>query len=125
MVNPRFQLTALDCPNALELAAFYQELTGGELEPLGDMKPEDVTWIELDTGSGFLAFQQIEDFVTPTWPGGDKPQQLHLDFIVPDMEEGEAFVLSIGATKAGHQPGQTFRIYLDPVGHPFCLVERS
>jgi hypothetical protein len=30
-------------------------------------------------------------------------------------------VLALGATKAQHQPGTTFRVFLDPAGHPFCL----
>ena len=124
MTLPRLRLTALDCPNALELGYFYEKLTGGTLEPLGDLLPEEVTWIELDTGHGTLAFQQIDDFVSPTWPGGDKPQQLHLEFLVSDLDAGEEFVLSLGGTKAEHQPGQSFRIYLDPVGHPFCLIKQ-
>ena len=65
MTLPRLRLTALDCPNALELGYFYEKLTGGTLEPLGDLLPEEVTWIELDTGHGTLAFQQIDDFVSP------------------------------------------------------------
>jgi Glyoxalase-like domain len=125
MDHPRLQLTALDCPDPVALGRFYELLTGGELEPLGDMKPEEVSWIELDSGNGILAFQKIGDFRTPTWPGGEFPQQLHLDFTVSDLDESETFVLSIGATKAAFQPGETFRIYLDPVGHPFCLVQRS
>jgi hypothetical protein len=28
----------------------------------------------------------------------------------------------VGARKHEYQPGTTFRVYLDPVGHPFCLV---
>ncbi|WP_346434207.1 VOC family protein [Phytohabitans maris] len=28
---------------------------------------------------------------------------------------------SIGATKHPHQPGTSFRVFLDPAGHPFCL----
>jgi len=31
-------------------------------------------------------------------------------------------VLAAGATKAETQPGESFRVYLDPAGHPFCLV---
>jgi hypothetical protein len=26
-----------------------------------------------------------------------------------------------GATKHEHQPGMSFRVFLDPAGHPFCL----
>ena len=50
------------------------------------------------------------------------PQQLHLDFYVADLDAGEEHALSLGATKAEFQPGTSFRVYLDPVGHPFCLV---
>ena len=41
--------------------------------------------------------------------------------MVPDLDEAEAEVLEIGATKPEHQPGTTFRVFLDPAGHPFCL----
>jgi hypothetical protein len=49
------------------------------------------------------------------------PQQFHLDFVVDDLDEAEAAVLELGATKADFQPGKTFRVFLDPVGHPFCF----
>ncbi|NUR94484.1 MAG: VOC family protein, partial [Kribbellaceae bacterium] len=49
------------------------------------------------------------------------PQQLHLDVMVRDLDEAEREVLAIGATKAEYQPGTTFRVFLDPAGHPFCL----
>jgi Glyoxalase-like domain len=50
------------------------------------------------------------------------PQQMHLDVDVDDLDEGEAAVLPLGAVKAEQQPGKTFRVFLDPAGHPFCLV---
>ena len=34
---------------------------------------------------------------------------------------GEAEVLALGATRHDHQPGTSFRVFLDPAGHPFCL----
>jgi hypothetical protein len=122
--RPRLQLFALDCPDPLALATFYSRITGLEVEPLGDSPPEKVTWIELLNGTcPTLAFQKIDGYVAPTWPEGPVPQQAHLDFVVADLDAGEAHVLSVGATKAAHQPGDTFRVYLDPVGHPFCLVQ--
>jgi hypothetical protein len=125
-INPRFQLVALDCPDPLALADFYSRLTGLEVEPLGDFLAADVTWIELLNGDHpTLAFQKVEHYVAPTWPEGPVPQQLHLDFTVSDLDEGERFTLSLGATRAEHQPGDSFRVYLDPVGHPFCLVLRT
>ena len=96
------RVTALDCPDALALANFYADLTGLEVEPLDGFPPEDVTWIELqDHGRSILGFQKIPHYVAPTWPEGPVPQQLHLDFAVADLDEGEAHVLSVGATKAG------------------------
>jgi hypothetical protein len=49
------------------------------------------------------------------------PQQLHLDLTVDDLDAAEAAVLALGATKHEYQPGTTFRVFLDPAGHPFCL----
>jgi catechol 2,3-dioxygenase-like lactoylglutathione lyase family enzyme len=122
-VDVTLRVTALDCPDPLALAHFYAELTGLEVEPLNGFPPEDVTWIELqDHGRSILGFQKIPHYVAPTWPEGPVPQQLHLDFAVDDLDAGEAHVLSVGATKPEFQPGDTFRVYLDPVGHPFCLV---
>ena len=122
----QFQLVALDCPDPLALAGFYSRLTGLEVEPLGDVAPQEVNWIELLNGElPTIAFQKIDNYVAPAWPEGGHPQQLHIDFTVPDLDEGERHVLEIGAAKAEHQPGETFRVYLDPVGHPFCLVLRN
>ena len=42
----------------------------------------------------------------------------------PDLTAGEEVVLAAGATRHEHQPstGGGFVVYLDPAGHPFCLV---
>lgn len=123
MPLPHFQLVALDCPDPLALANFYARLTGLEVEPLGDFPAQQVTWIELlNGGHPTIAFQKVDHYVAPTWPDGIVPQQLHMDFLVDDLDEGERHLLAIGATKCAVQPGETFRVYLDPVGHPFCLV---
>lgn len=116
-----WQLVALDCPDGLALARFYAAITGWEVA--ADAEPG---WAELvSPGTApTIAFQGIDDHQPPTWPSGEHPQQLHLDFEVDDLDEGEAQVLAVGARKAVVQPGTTFRVYLDPVGHPFCLVLR-
>jgi hypothetical protein len=69
-----------------------------------------------------MAFQLAPNLVPPTWPDPAVPQQFHLDVTVPDLEDAERRVLAIGARLTG-QPEQpaTFRAYLDPSGHPFCL----
>ncbi|MBG6181073.1 hypothetical protein IWX62_002284 [Arthrobacter sp. CAN_A1] len=46
---------------------------------------------------------------------------MHFDLMVEDLDQGEAVVLGLGGTKAEVQPGTTFRVFLDPASHPFCL----
>ena len=63
----------------------------------------------------------MERLVRPQWPDADHPQQMHVDVLVDDLDAGEAAVLRLGATSldAGTE---TFRVFTDPAGHPFCLV---
>jgi hypothetical protein len=126
MANARFQLVALDCLDPLALAGFYAQLTGLQIESLGDFAPENVQWIELlNDGRPTIAFQKVASYVAPTWPDGPIPQQLHLDFLVDDLDESEEMALSLGAVKSDFQPDETFRVFLDPAGHPFCLVKST
>ena len=78
-----------------------------------EVRPED--------GSNCISFQQVADYRPPAWPAQDVPQQMHLDVMVRDLDRGEAAVLELGATKPDTQPGTSFRVFLDPAGHPFCL----
>lgn len=118
----RFDVVALDCPDPVALARFYSDLTGWPPN-----RPYDSDqWIQLNPPDGrgaALAFQKVPEYRPPHWPGQAMPQQLHIDFEVPDLDAGERQVLAIGARKHEVQPApQNFRVYLDPAGHPFCLV---
>ena len=57
----------------------------------------------------------------PDWPDRERPQQFHLDVRVADIGEAEPKALALGARKLPGGGGD-FRVYADPVGHPFCLV---
>ncbi|WP_037078409.1 VOC family protein [Pseudonocardia spinosispora] len=121
----RFTVAALDCPDPHALAEFYSRLTDWPVRPQAQ-DGEDDDWVELVAdGAVTIAFQRVADYRPPEWPGQQHPQQAHLDFDVPDLDAGEAQVLALGARKAEVQPGTTFRVYLDPVGHPFCLCLAS
>lgn len=113
----RFSLVALDCLDPQALATFYGAVTGWPAYHDGG------DWVPLcsDTGAT-IAFQLAPDHQPPVWPNADHPQQVHLDFDVPDLEVGEEQVLALGSRKAEFQPGETFRVFLDAAGHPFCLV---
>lgn len=126
---PKLDLVVLDCPDARALAGFYAAVLGWEIEPGTDdfvtLVPPGGGLSETNPGGRTtLAFQQIEDWVEPTWPGGPHPQQFHLDLAVPDIAAAEPALIAAGARVHPHQPstGGTFRVYLDPAGHPFCLI---
>lgn len=125
----RLSLICLDCPDPKLLAAFYASVTGLRIRADDPTSHDEVAddgdseWVELDNGGGVtVAFQRVDGYVPPVWPGNTHPQQAHLDIDVIDLDVAEAAVLAIGATKSAYQPGITFRVFLDPVGHPFCLV---
>jgi catechol 2,3-dioxygenase-like lactoylglutathione lyase family enzyme len=124
--RPVLDVVAIDCPDAASLAAFYAGILGWEVHEDSDDDDDWVTILPPGAGEGSqgLAFQQIDDYVAPTWPGGEHPQQFHLDLRVPDLGEGEQVVVAAGATRHEHQPAADggFVVYLDPAGHPFCLV---
>lgn len=106
----------IDCADPPALARFYSSITGWPV------READETWATVETRNGLvLSFQRVEHYVAPKWPSVDPPQQFHLDFDVADLDTGEARVLALGARKAEHQPGTTFRVFLDPEDHPFCL----
>ena len=70
-----------------------------------------------------VAFQQVADFVPPDWKTSMVPQQMHVDILVPDLDVAQEAVFSLGATLLeGSDKPIGYRVYADPVGHPFCLV---
>src|SRR6476619_2627468 len=108
MAIARFPSFVFDCPGPLRLATFYGELLGWEVKG-------DDTWAEIRGGpTACICFQPVEDYRAPEWPGQQVPQQLHLDVMVEDLDAGEAAVVALGATRHEHQPGETFRVFLDP-----------
>ena len=119
----RAMLTAIDCNDPVGLAEFYVPIVGGRIHRFEFGASGDSGWVELRDGDvRLLAFQKVDDHVAPSWPTGGHPQQMHLDFEVEGLDSGEEFVVALGATKSTVQPGTTFRVFLDPQGHPFCLV---
>jgi len=105
----------IDCPDARELADFYGALLDWKVEV-------DEGWADIRGENGqCISFQQVPGYTPPQWPEQDVPQQMHLDVKVDDLDAAERAVLQLGATKHSHQPGTTFRVFLDPAGHPFCL----
>ena len=115
MAIARFPSLVIDCPDAHELGQFYGKLLDWKIEVRSG-------WAEVRADYGqCICFQQVDDYTAPEWPGQDVPQQMHMDVVVDDLDAAEVAAIELGATKAEHQPGTTFRVLLDPAGHPFCL----
>jgi catechol 2,3-dioxygenase-like lactoylglutathione lyase family enzyme len=105
----------IDAPDASALARFYADLMGMEVTYEG---PEGA----LIAGDGkYVMFQQVAAYSPPRWPDPAHPQQGHLDIIVDDLDAGEARALELGASRLTGS-GESFRVFADPAGHPFCLT---
>ena len=126
--------SAIDCADPINLANFYSSITGLKVDITTENTDSNIVWVELKDNQGIpkLAFQKVANYKAPTWPEGPVPQQLHLDFAVKNLDETEVELLKIGAVKTEFQPGSPksndysteFRVYLDPEGHPFCIIHR-
>jgi catechol 2,3-dioxygenase-like lactoylglutathione lyase family enzyme len=110
---------AIDAPDGKSLADFYAAVLGYAIAYDG---PEGA-YIAGESGPPVM-FQNIAEYHAPRWPDPAHPQQAHLDIEVEDVEEGEAKVLELGASRLPGGGGTTsgYRVFADPVGHPFCLV---
>jgi len=133
--TPTLRQVVLDCEDARVLAEFYRELLGFHYRP-GDEPPADgmpdtrgADWLVLcnATGSPRLAFQQVPSLPEPTWPGGPRPQMLHLDTTVPtvgDLRIQHERALALGARllfDRSDDEEEPLFVYADPAGHPFCI----
>jgi len=109
---------ALECPDPEALAAFYSEVTGW---PIVYRSPE---WCSIGDRDDFhLSFQRSDDYRPPIWPDPHSSMQFHLHLRVADLDDAEAAVIGLGATRFPDQPlPDNARVMADPVGHVFCLV---
>ncbi|MEU8959977.1 VOC family protein [Streptomyces sp. NPDC048518] len=115
----------LDCPEPRRLAEFYAQIIGGTIEDDGD-------WVDLVLpGRVKVSFQRVTDLRPPEWPRSDaNAQQVHLDLdagrTMEEIEAAEKKVLALGARPLDLDDDggkRDFRVYADPVGHPFCLCK--
>jgi catechol 2,3-dioxygenase-like lactoylglutathione lyase family enzyme len=116
-VGARMALFAvtIDAPDTEALARFYADLMGMTVTYDG---PEG----SLITGDGRnVMFQRVSEYTPPRWPDPRYPQQGHLDVLVDDLDTGEALAVRLGAIVLD-RTADTFRVFADPAGHPFCLT---
>src|ERR1019366_9048203 len=117
MTKIRLGSVSLDCADPTALGSFWANLLGGEIAFTSD----DFVAVQLDRM--WISAVRVDNYESPDWPLGSPPKQMHLDLAVDDLDGAEREALGLGAMKAEHQPKpDTFRVMLDPAGHPFCLT---
>ncbi|GAB3729624.1 VOC family protein [Nocardiopsis nanhaiensis] len=118
-MHGRLHAVTIDCPDAKALADFYSELLG---LPVIKREPR---WAQIGYGTPpRIDFQQVDDHRPPSWPDPERPQQMHFEIEVDDIGAAEDKVLGMGArllARVEGDPGNLYRVYADPAGHPFCL----
>ncbi len=119
--NIKFASVTLDCPDQEALADFYAALLGWEKRRF------DAEWLAVipPAGDFYLLFQEVSDYVPPVWPNepGKQQQMVHLDFAASpsDKEAVRKHAVACGATICSVQYSDDYTIFIDPVGHPFCI----
>ena len=135
-ITPRLVQVVLDSTDPRRAAEFWRRLMGlvyregDEQPPPGedDVRGRDWLCLRQQDGTPLLAFQQVEELAAPTWPDQRVPQQLHLDLAVSDVAELDAVhqtVLELGGAlrlDRSDDPEEPLRVFVDPDGHPFCVI---
>ena len=116
-------MTSIDCAEVGPEARFWADLLGLEVVATDDF----ATYAMLAGADGApaLGFGAVEGHVAPSWPDEHGAKQFHLDVAVDDLDAAQARAVGLGATPVDPQPGETWRVLLDPAGHPFCLTDAS
>lgn len=119
---PRLGSIVLDCPDPEALAGFYARLLDWPVDTV--VVNNGGEWVTLpvpgDRPGVRVEFQRVDDgYRPPSWPTQEVPQQVHLDLVVDDVPAAHDRAVELGAKHVESQ--SSFRVYLDPAGHPFCL----
>jgi len=113
----RLGAISLDCADPLALGDFWAELLGG------DVKYRSDNFVAVKLAELWITAVAVDGYRPPTWPGDDRPKQIHLDLAVDDLAAAEDRAVALGATKATTQAApDRWIVLLDPAGHPFCLT---
>lgn len=111
------KMVTLDCPDPPTSARFWSELLGWSVVH------SEKDYAMLEGPSNALGFGRVEDYVAPAWPNTHGSKQYHFDLAVTDLDDAAKKAVELGAILPEDQPGETWRVMLDPAGHPFCLTK--
>jgi predicted enzyme related to lactoylglutathione lyase len=115
----RIAMVTLDTADAEASAAFWSGMLGW------DVAHSERDYAMLTGPSNALGFGRVEGYVAPGWPNENGSKQFHFDLAVDDLDAAQEAAVELGATVADPQPGEAWRVLLDPSGHPFCLTKAA
>lgn len=119
MTVATLKMLTLDSSDASRDAAFWSAVLGWDVAHDGD------GYAMLTGPDHALGFGTIPDHEPPAWPNEHGTKQFHLDLAVDDLDAAAQECVRLGATWPDEQPGETWRVLLDPSGHPFCLTQAA
>lgn len=117
--NTRIAMVTIDCADPRAEARFWAELLGGEIAV------EQDEYAMVSSEGMTLGFGRVEGYEPPAWPNENGSKQFHHDLAAEDIPAAEQHALELGATLAEPQPGDSWRVLLDPAGHAFCLTDAA
>jgi predicted enzyme related to lactoylglutathione lyase len=117
-VRINYRVIVFDAAELSAESSFWAGVLGGTVDA------EDDWHMVLVDGAPQVGVQLAPNHVPPEWPDGN-PQQIHLDLWVDDIDAAHEEVMSLGARllqpAAESESADSFQVYADPAGHPFCL----
>ncbi|OZD73237.1 glyoxalase [Rhodococcus sp. 05-340-1] len=113
------KMVTLDCADPEVSATFWSSLLGWSVVHA------EREYAMLQGPSSALGFGRIDDYRPPVWPNANGSKQFHFDLAVEDLDAAASAAVELGATLPEDQPGETWRVLLDPSGHPFCLTNAA
>lgn len=116
----KLAMVTIDCDDPRREAEFWSEVLGLE-QTYGD---DNYAMLKGPDGPA-IGFGRVEDYVPPAWPNPSGSKQFHLDVAVDDIDAAAQRCVALGARVADPQPGETWRVMIDPAGHPFCLTDAA
>ena len=119
-METRLAMVTLDCADPRQEADFWAELLGFEQAYADD----NYAMLKGPDGPA-VGFGRVEDYAPPLWPNPHGAKQFHFDLAVANIDEAAQRCVELGARVADPQPGETWRVMLDPAGHPFCLTNAA
>ena len=114
------KMVTLDSSDARRDAAFWAAVLGWDIAH----EQDEYAMLKGPDGAA-LGFGTLADHEPPTWPNDHGTKQFHFDLGVDDLDAAAARCVELGASLPDEQPGETWRVLLDPSGHPFCLTSNA